>query len=135
MTSETICKTNIWKDQITKQSFCRKLWQATVAPEQTGSDQLLALPCNLAGVTPQSYSKRLSCALLIIKTFRIHMYTILLLQAPLVALTRSLGEVTSHAEASLAALQVVFQVNIFLAAVFKFLGVFVTHICTLLGKG
>ena len=57
---------------------------------------------------------------------------ILLLQAPLVALTKSLGEVTSHAEASLAALQVVFQVNIFLAAVFKFLGVFVTHIFTLL---
>ena len=40
------------------------------------------------------------------------MLMILLLQAPLVALTRSLGEVTSHAEASLAALQVVFQVNI-----------------------
>ena len=30
-----------------------------------------------------------------------------LLQAPLVALTKSLGEVTSHAEASLAAMQVI----------------------------
>ena len=84
----------------------RKLRQASVALEQAGSDQLLALPCILAGgkLNPKN---NLVCP----AHFQSFVQPCYYSKAPLVALTKSLGEVTSHAEDSLAALQVIVIVN------------------------
>ena len=88
----------------------RKLRQASVALEQAGSDQLLALPCILAGgkLNPKN---NLVCP----AHFQSFVQPCYYWKAPLVALTKSLGEVTSHAEDSLAAVQVIVIVNFYIA--------------------
>ena len=85
----------------------RKLRQASASPEQAGSDQLLALPCTLAGgkLNPKN---NLVCP----AHFQSFVQPCFYSKAPLVALTKSLGEVTSHAEDSLAALQVLVIVKL-----------------------
>ena len=92
----------------------RQLRQAPVATQSTCCDQLVALPGSLAGVSEQDrfvlkYQFKRQKLSKISSPINDLLF-FLRLQASLVTLTKSLGEVAAQAEASLAALQVLKQI-------------------------